>query len=200
MTYLSGLQPDSLLSYLVAFLLPLVDAIVPVFPSESAIVALGVATANSVDPRLLVLVGVAALGACIGDNACFALGRFLGPWVDRHFFVGDRRIRRREWAQTMLERFGARVIIACRFVPGGRTVVTFTCGVVEYPWRRFLPLSALSGLIWACYAFVIGRIGGSAFAGSPWLGLILALGIALVLSVGVGGVRRVLQWHHRVVS
>ena len=198
MTHLFELQPDSLLSYLIAILFPALDAILPVVPSETAIVALGVATAGSFDPRLLLLVLLAATGAVIGDNLCYLIGRHFGPWVDRRFFSSERGSRRRKWAQNTLERFGARLIIVCRFIPGGRTVVTFTCGAVGYPWRRFLPATIVSGAIWATYAFVIGRIGGTTFANKPWIGLIVALGLALIVSLFAEVVRRIVSWRRRI--
>lgn len=192
------LQPDSVLSYLIAFLFPALDAVLPVLPSETAIVALGVATAGSFEPRLVLLVVLAACGASVGDNLCYMIGRLFGPWVDGRFFSSERGCRRRKWAQKTLERFGARLIIICRFIPGGRTVVTFTCGAVGYPWRRFLPLTVLSGVIWATYAFVIGRIGGTTFATKPWLGLLVALGLAFVVSLSVEFVRRIVIRRRRL--
>jgi membrane-associated protein len=198
--HLSELQPDSVLSYLIAFLFPALDAVIPVLPSETAIVALGVATAGSIDLRLVLLVILAACGACVGDNLCFIIGRYFGPWVDRRFFASERGFRRRAWAQKTLERFGARLIIVCRFIPGGRTVVTFTCGAVGYPWRRFLPVTALSGVIWATYAFVIGRIGGTTFASKPWLGLVVALGLAFIVSLTLEVVRRMIQWWRHALT
>ena len=191
MSTLFEIQPDSILSYLIAVLFPALDAILPVVPSETAIVALGVATAGSLDPRLLLLVTLAAAGAVVGDNLCYVLGRHFGPWLDRKMFSRERGSRHRKWAQDTLERFGARLIVVCRFIPGGRTVVTFTCGAVGYPWRRFLPATVVSGAIWASYAFVIGRIGGTTFSSKPWLGLIMALGLALVVSLSAEVVRRI---------
>jgi membrane-associated protein len=198
--HLTDLQPDSILSYLIAFLFPLLDAVLPVFPSETAIVALGVATAGSIDPRLLLLVAVAAVGAFVGDNVCFLVGRFFGPWVENRFFVSERGARHLTWAQKTLEHFGARLIIVCRFIPGGRTVVTFTCGAVGYPWRRFVPVAALSGVIWATYAFAIGRIGGTTYASKPWLGLVVALGLAGVVSLAFEGARRIIQWRRHSLA
>jgi membrane-associated protein len=198
--HLSDLQPDAVLSYLIAFLFPALDGVLPVFPSETAIVALGVATAGSIDPRLLFLVILGAAGACVGDNVCFMIGRHFGPWIDRRFFASERGVRRRAWAQKTLERFGARLIIVCRFIPGGRTVVTFTCGAVGYPWRRFLPVTALSGVIWATYAFVIGRIGGTTFGSRPWLGLVLALGLAFVVSLTAEVARRLVRWRRHSLA
>ena len=60
MSHLFDLQPDSIWSYLVAVLFPALDAVLPVLPSETVIVALGVATAGSLDPRLILLVILAA--------------------------------------------------------------------------------------------------------------------------------------------
>jgi membrane-associated protein len=192
------LQPDSFLSYLIAVLFPAFDAVLPILPSEAAVVTLGVATAGSYDPRLILLVILAACGACMGDNVCYVIGRYCGPWVDRRAFASERAARRRAWAQRTLERFGVLLIVLCRFIPGGRTVVTFTCGAVGYPWRRFFPVTILSGLAWATYAFAIGRVGGIAFADRPWLGLVLAFGIAASLSLVVELVRRILGMRRRL--
>lgn len=200
MSYLSVLQPDSLLSYLVAVLFPALDAILPMVPSESVIIALGVSTAGSIDPRLILLVLLAAVGAFVGDNICFAIGRYLGPWVDRRFFSSQRGMRQRTWAHNTLEHFGGRLIIVCRFIPAGRTVVTFTCGAVGYPWRRFAGMTAVAGIVWASYAFAIGRIGGTTFAGRPWLGFVVAVGFACAVSLVVEGVRRLVKWRRRVLA
>jgi membrane protein DedA with SNARE-associated domain len=58
----SELDVTNLASYLVAFILPALDALLPIVPSETAIITLGVATAGSTDPRIGVLVVLAAAG------------------------------------------------------------------------------------------------------------------------------------------
>ena len=79
MSALTTLQVGSALSYLVAVALPALDAIFPVLPSETAVIALGVATAGSADPRIALLVACAAAGAFLGDNLSYLLGRRFGP-------------------------------------------------------------------------------------------------------------------------
>jgi membrane protein DedA with SNARE-associated domain len=194
-TGLSHLGVSSPLSYVIAILLPAFDALIPVLPSETAVIALGVATAGSTDPRAAVLVALAACGAFIGDNAAYLIGRRLGPAAGRRVFAGERGARRRAWAEQSLHRFGARMIIGCRFIPGGRTAVTLTCGLVGYPQRRFAVATAFAAAIWASYAFLIGRLGGRAFEDQPWLGLLLALGITVAVSVAIEAVRRARAWH-----
>jgi hypothetical protein len=49
-------------------------------------------------------------------------------------------------------------------------------------------------VIWACYAFFIGRLGGQAFESRPWVGLLLALGIALAVSALIELTRRLHLW------
>jgi len=191
LTALSVLQVDSLLSYIVAIVLPALDAILPVLPSETAIITLGVATAGSSDPRIGLLVVCSAAGAFLGDNLCYLLGRRFGPRVEHRFFGGEKGARRRAWAVRSLERYGMPLIIVCQFIPGGRTAVTLTCGVVGYNRRRFVIATAIAGLIWASYSFFLGRLGGRAFEDRPWAGLLLAFGAAIAVSALVEVIRRI---------
>ncbi len=190
MSAFDSLQVGSAVSYLIAIVIPALDAILPVLPSETAVIALGVATAGSADPRIALLVACAAAGAFLGDNLCYLLGRRFGPAVQRRFFTTPRGMRARAWAERSLGRFGMQLIIVCRFIPGGRTAVTLTCGVTSYPRRRFVAATAVAAIIWALYAFFIGRIGGRAFEDNPWAGLAIALGGSIAISTLIEVIRR----------
>ena len=188
---LTSLQADSPISYLIAVVIPALDAIFPVLPSETVLIALGVATAGSADPRIAFLVLCAAAGAFAGDNLCYFIGSRFGPLAERRFFSTGKGARRRAWAERSLRRFGVPLIIACRFIPGGRTAVTLSCGLMGYPRHRFLPAAAAAGLVWALYAFFLGRLGGQAFRDQPWAGFLVAFGVTIVLSALVETVRRI---------
>ena len=194
MTGLYALDIGSPVSYLVAVLLPALDALIPWLPSETVIIALGAVTAGSTDPRIGLLVVLAAFGAWLGDNAAYLVGRRFGPAVNRRLFAGERGARRRAWAERSLDRYGMRLIIACRFIPGGRTAVTLTCGMIGFSRRRFAVATAVAGIIWASYAFFLGRLGGKVFEDRPWAGLLLALGLGLAGSLVIEAVRRVRRW------
>jgi membrane-associated protein len=197
MSLLGSLQVDSALSYLIAFLVPALDAIFPALPGESAVIALGVATAGSTDPRIALLVGCAAAGAFAGDNLSYLLGRRFGPAVQRRFFTTPKGIKARAWAERSLDRYGTQLIVVCRFIPGGRTAVTLTCGLTGYPRRRFVAATALAAVIWALYAFFIGRLGGQAFEDNPWLGLVIAFGASIAVSAVIEAIRRLLARRRR---
>ena len=193
MSVLTSLQVGSVISYLIAIVVPALDAVFPVLPSETAVIALGVATAGSTDPRIALLVACAAAGAFLGDNLCYLLGRRFGPLVERRFFASQKGARRRRWAEHSLDRFGMPLIIVCRFIPGGRTAVTLSCGLVGYSRRRFVAATAVAAAIWALYAFFLGRLGGKAFEDRPWAGFLVAFGITLVVTGLVVLVRRIVR-------
>ncbi len=189
MSALTSLHAGSVISYLIAFVLPALDAVLPVLPSETAVIALGVATAGSADPRIALLIACAAAGAFLGDNVCYLLGRRFGPWAERRFFAAGKGAARRAWAERSLRRFGMPLIIVCRFIPGGRTAVTLSCGLIGYSRRRFIIATAIAGTIWAVYCFFLGRLGGRAFEDRPWAGFLIAFGITLAVSGLIEAVR-----------
>ena len=74
---------------------------------------------------------------------------------------------------------------------GGRTAVTLCCGIIGYQRRRFVVATAVAGVIWAVYAFFIGRLGGRVFEDKPWAGLLLAFGVTIVISGLIEVIRRI---------
>ena len=68
--------------------------------------------------------------------------------------------------------------------------MTLTCGLVGYPRRRFVAATAVAAVIWALYAFLIGRIGGRAFEHNIWAGLAVAFGASIAISAVIEVVRR----------
>jgi membrane-associated protein len=106
-------------------------------------------------------------------------------------------VKARAWAERSLARYGTQLIVVCRFIPGGRTAVTLTCGLTGYPRRRFVPATALAAVIWALYAFFIGRLGGQAFEDNPWAGLVIAFAAAIAVSALIEAVRRIVARRRR---
>src|SRR6266545_1778679 len=109
------------------------DAVVPLLPSESALIVCGIQAARG-QLSLGWVITFAALGAFVGDNASYAGGRWLGHPVAERFFTGERAQARIDWAKRFLKERGSYVLIVARFVPGGRTAATFTSGLVQLRW------------------------------------------------------------------
>jgi membrane protein DedA with SNARE-associated domain len=177
-------------SYLIVFVIAMLDAFFPIVPSEATAIAAGVVAAGSGGLRVELVILAAAFGAFVGDNISFGIGHFLGARVERRFFSGEKSQKRLQWAQRTLEQRGAYLIVVARFIPGGRTVTTFTAGFVEtFPWHRFLRYDAIAAAIWGSYTVLLGYFGGKSFEQQPWKGLLLAFAIALLVTGVVEAVR-----------
>jgi membrane-associated protein len=179
-------------AYVIVFALAVLDAVVPVVPSETAVITAGVVAASG-DLNLLLVIPAAAAGAFLGDNSAYLIGRRFGERVTRRFFSGEKAQRRIEWAKEQLGERGGQLIAVGRFIPGGRTAVTLSAGLLRFPWRRFVLYDAAAAVAWALYAALLGYFGGKTFEDATWKGLLLALAIAFTVAGGIEVVRWVLK-------
>jgi membrane protein DedA with SNARE-associated domain len=185
-------------SYFVIFGVAAVDAFFPLVPSETTLV-IGGTFASSGDLSLMLVILAGAAGAIVGDNISFGIGNWLGERTVKRWFRGEKAHRRLDWAERTLDERGAYIIILGRFIPGGRTAVTFSAGYLPtFPWRRFIVYDVPAGLIWATYGALLGYFGGKTFEDNPFWGVLLALGIALTLGFVVEAVRHL--WARRSAS
>lgn len=166
--------------YLLIFVIAGLDSLVPIVPSETVLItAAAYAAAGTPNPVVLLL--AAAVGALIGDFAAHLVGRGGGSLVHR-WTRSSRACRMVEHTEEIFARRGGVVLIAGRFVPGGRTATTITSGFLKYPRGRFLAFDAAGCLAWALYSTGIGLLGGVLFEDQPLLGVGMGIGIALVIT------------------
>jgi membrane-associated protein len=177
-------------AYAIVFVFAYLDALVPIVPSETAVITAGVVAAAG-DLTLMLIVVAAAAGAFLGDNSAYLLGRLFGTRATERFFRGEKAGRRIAWADEQLHERGGELIAVGRFIPGGRTAITLTAGTLGYPWRRFAAFDAIAALGWALYCSLLGYYGGQAFEGG-W-GLVLALVTAFAVVAGIELVRWLLR-------
>jgi membrane protein DedA with SNARE-associated domain len=174
-------------TYAVVFLFAFGDVLFPVIPSETAVITAGVLAAGG-DLNIALVILCAASGAVLGDNTAYLIGRHLKDFVRNRLFTGHRR-RHLDRAERALSERGGYLILIGRFIPGGRTAVTFAAGMLRFPWHRFIRFDVAAATIWASYAGLVGYFGGKAFEESPTKGLLLALGLAFGVAVSVEGYR-----------
>ena len=176
-------------TYAAIFAVAALDALLPVVPSEATLISAGVlAGAGELEVGLVVAAG--AVGALLGDTGAYSAGRLLGPRVDARLSRSEKAVRGRAWAERSLARRGGVLIFGGRFVPGGRTAVTVTAGLVGMRPRRFLIFAGAAGIAWASYAGMLGYAGGRTFADRPLLGLASAFAVAGGVFLAVEAARR----------
>ena len=177
-------------AYAIVFVLALLDALVPIVPSETAVITAGVVAASG-DLSLELIIPAAAAGAFIGDNLAYLIGHRFGARATERFFSGEKARHRMDWAEEQLRERGGELIIVGRFIPGGRTAVALSAGTLGYRWRRFIAFDAVATLAWATYSALLGYYGGKTFE-SFW-GLVLALTTAFAIAGGIELVRWALR-------
>jgi membrane protein DedA with SNARE-associated domain len=175
---------------LIVAALCLVDAVFPVVPSESVLIAVATVSVSSspsaaapaaapAGPPLWALVIVAALAAWVGDHLVFHLGRRVGSerwrWMRR-----PRVARAIDWARRALARRGGLYIVTGRFIPGGRVAVNFVAGSTRYPRGRFAVTAGLAAIVWASYSVGIGVLFSAVFDGQPLLAMLVGIVVACV--------------------
>ena len=173
--------------YIVVILLVIADAFVVVLPSETVVVALGSLAFSTGAPNILLLLAVAAVGAVIGDNLCYLIGRRIG--TDRFRWMRRRRIHAAfDYARRALTRRPASLILTARYVPFARIAVNLTAGATGFSYRSYLPLTLVAGASWAVYNCGIGALFGAWLAAYPVVAVIVSVLVAIALGVAIDAV------------
>lgn len=168
--------------YLVLLAVTIIDGFFPPVPSETVLVAAAAVATSTGEGNLLLLGVVAAVGAAIGDNIAFWIGRRIG--TERFAWMRRPRVAAAfAHAQRALDRRSATLILGARYIPVGRVAVNMTAGGLGFPWRRFLPLSLVAGLSWSAFSLVIGLLAGAWIKDQPLLSAGLGIVVALVIGV-----------------
>ena len=198
MITLDALADLAAVAYLVIFVMAAFDVIVPILPSETAVV-LGGVLAWQGRLNLAIILVVAAAGAILGDHLSYGIGRGTERLGRARLSSKGKVAKLEAWAAQRLEQHGPVVLIVARFIPGGRTASTFVSGRLRYPLAKFSGITVVAGILWAAFGSALGYLGGTTFHDNTLL--------ATALGVGVGaGVAAVIELvmnrltHHGVDS
>ena len=173
---------------LVIFVIALLDSVLPIVPGETLVIVGGVAAGQGTQ-QLWLVIAAGAIGAFLGDNLAYLLGR---RFSDRVNVWADRTVKRRarlDAAGRQIEVRGGMLLITARFIPGGRTILTVSSGLTGQRWRWFATWVALATTLWAGYAASLGFFFGQAFEDNHTLAFWLAFAAALTVTALVELVR-----------
>ena len=180
----------SAVTYPVVFFAAGTDVLFPLIPSEGIVLTASVLAAQG-ELLIFLIVPLVAVGAFLGDNLCYLLGRKVGDPVADRLFTGEKGQARLMWAEQALRRRGAILIGVGRFIPGGRTATTFAAGTLEMPYRDFAAADAFAAALWAVYICMLGYLGGETFQDNLWIPLVSSLACAMAVGLGFEAWRRV---------
>jgi len=159
-------------------------------PGETALVAAGVLASRG-HFSIAAVIALAALGAILGDNVGYWIGRIYG----RKLFVRFRRLEAvLPRAERFFRRHGGKAVFFARFVAGLRVTGAWMAGISHMNWWRFLFWNALGGIAWATgvglVAFYLGRAAADLVSEYGLIGGGVAVGLAVAIFLGVHFWRR----------
>lgn len=166
------------------------DSVVPIVPSETAVILGGIA-AGTGDQNLVAVIVAGAIGAFLGDNSAYVIGNRFSARIHRRSERNEKTARRVEWARNQIRTRGGPLLITARFIPGGRTALTVTSGLTRQPHGWLAGWVAIAAVIWATYAAVLGAVFGRSFKDNHTMAFFLAFGTALAITVLIEVVRHV---------
>ncbi|MEY4364883.1 MAG: hypothetical protein RLZZ305_227 [Actinomycetota bacterium] len=167
--------------YVVIFGVAVLDSVVPIVPSETMVIIGGV-SAGLHDLFWPVVVAVAAGGAFTGDLLSYTIGRRASAWFERRYNSTEKGSGRLQWAREQIERRGGELLVTARFIPGGRTLLTLSCGITGQPRQWFMRWIGVAATIWGTYATMLGFIGGRTFQDNHTKAFLVAFGTAIAIT------------------
>ena len=166
---------------LVILAVALLDSVIPIVPSETTVILGGVAAGQG-NQNLLLVIAAGAVGAFLGDNTAYMIGRRFSGWIQRRAERSEKTAKRLAWAGDQIRKRGGPLLITARFIPGGRTALTISSGLTHQPRAWFASWIGVAAVIWATYAAGLGYLFGQRFKDNHTLAFLLAFGTALAVT------------------
>ena len=140
------------------------------------------------------VVAVAALGAFLGDQACFWIGRRYGASILARY---PRLAAKAPRVEQLVRRWDAPAVIVLRFLYGLRIAGPIVIGSCGIPAWRLALFNFVGVLIWAPLVACVGYFAG--YALEAWIGRLKQVQIALLMALLVLAAIAwiVVQWRRR---
>jgi membrane protein DedA with SNARE-associated domain len=136
--------------YWAVLLLVAVESMGVPVPGETTLIAASVYAGTTHRLEIALVILAAALGAVVGDNLGYLIGREGGQRLLHRY---GRYVRLNECrlliGRYLFEQHGGKVVFFGRFVGVLRMWAAFLAGANGMPWKRFLAFNAMGGILWA---------------------------------------------------
>lgn len=161
-------------------------------PGESLLIAAALYAATTGEITIEHVIAASALGAVLGDNVGYLIGREIGPPVLARY--GPKiglTLDRQQLGRFLFLRHGGKVVFFGRFVAFLRTFAAVLAGASHMPWKRFLVWNTLGGVFWTClYGFGAYLLGDQVHRLAGPFGIVVGLVALAVAALSVWFVRK----------
>lgn len=158
LSYISSV--DTGVIYLILFAFAFIENVFPPSPSDVVIVV-GSSLIASTDIAYIPILFITGIGSAMGFILMYYVGMLFGEKLLRKGkikFIHKDDINK---ADRWFNKWGYKLILANRFLPGTRSVISFFSGVHELNiWRTFF-YAAISAFLWNALIIWLGMVVGN---------------------------------------
>ena len=151
--YINTLDPA--LIYLVLFFFSFIENIVPPSPSD-LVVVIGATLISHTPVGFIPILAVTTVGSAAGFIVMYYIGKLLGENLLRKGKLKFLKKESLEKADKWFHKYGYKIILINRFMPGTRAVVSFFSGVHMLKQGETFIFAAISSLFWNTILICLG--------------------------------------------
>jgi membrane protein DedA with SNARE-associated domain len=158
--FLSSLSP--FLIYVFLFLFSYIENVFPPSPSDLVVVIGGSLIATPPHPiNFIPTLIITTIGSVSGFMTLYYIGSLVDKKViraGRMKFISPEGLRK---AENWFNKWGYKVILVNRFLPGTRSVISFFAGLSELRFWKTVLLASISAIVWNAIIIYLGIIFGN---------------------------------------
>ncbi len=151
---------DPVWIYVTLFFFAFIENVFPPSPSDLVVVVGGSLIATDAIHFIPTLI-LTSIGSVAGFMTLYFVGTQLDRKVIRAGKIKFISVEALEKAETWFMKYGYMIILANRFMPGTRSVISFFAGLSELDAKKTAILSAVSAFIWNSLIIYLGFLFGN---------------------------------------
>lgn len=141
--------------YAILFFFAFIENIFPPSPSD-VVVVIGASLIASTTLGYLPVLFITSIGSALGFILMYYVGKLFGDKVVKSGkikFISDEEISKTD---IWFTKYGYKLIVANRFLPGTRSVISFFSGMYELDVLKTFILSSISAFLWNAIIIYLG--------------------------------------------
>ncbi len=155
--YMSNLDPT--LIYLILFFFAFIENVFPPSPSD-VVVVVGASLIATTSMGFIPVLIITSVGSSLGFMLMYYVGKLFGEKIIRSGKISFITNEGLSNTDIWFNKWGYKLILANRFMPGTRSVISFFTGVYELDVLKTFTLSTISAFAWNLLIIYAGMLLG----------------------------------------
>ncbi|NLT51383.1 MAG: DedA family protein [Ignavibacteria bacterium] len=151
--YMSTVDPVWI--YLILFFFSFIENVIPPAPSDVVVVA-GSSLIASAGISFVPVLLITSIGSALGFILMYLVGLFFGEKILRTGKIKFIKQETLDKTDLWFKKYGYKLILTNRFLPGTRSVISFFSGITELNILRTFTFAAISAFVWNTLIIFLG--------------------------------------------